>query len=165
MSWLDKSIVENLMRKILVSECLYGGDPVRYDGKSKEEPHPVFVKWREEGRLIPICPEVVGGLPIPRPDAQRVGNRVINRIGVDVTVEYTAGAVAAVKLARENNVAFAIMKEQSPSCGSSRIYDGTFEGNIIPGAGVATEMLRAAGFRVFSEEELEEAENQLNKIE
>lgn len=153
------------MRKILVSECLYGGRPVRYDGRSKAETHPVFIKWKEEGRLIPICPEVIGGLPIPRLDAQRVGERVINREGTDVTAEYTAGAVAAVELAREHNIAFAVMKEQSPSCGSSRIYDGTFQGKQIPGSGVATEMLRAAGFRVFSEEEIEEAEKLLEKTE
>ncbi len=153
------------MRKILVSECLYGGEPVRYDGRSREETHPLFIKWKEEGRLIPFCPEVVGGLPVPRPDAQRVGGRIINRKGADVTAEYIAGAVAAVELARKNNIAFAIMKEQSPSCGSSRIYDGTFEDKKIPGAGITTEMLRAAGFMVFSEEELEEAEKVLEQAE
>lgn len=145
------------MRKILVSECLFGGRPVRYDGKTKEETNPIFVKWKEEGRLITVCPEVMGGLLVPRPDSQRVGDKIMNRIGEDVTAEYMKGAKMAVEIAKENDVAFAIMKEQSPSCGSNRIYDGSFEGNKIPGQGITTEMLRAAGIKVFSEEQIDEA--------
>ena len=61
------------MKKILVSQCLYGDKPVRYDGKTKEERDPRFIRWKEENRLIPVCPEVDGGLPVPRTDAQRIG--------------------------------------------------------------------------------------------
>ena len=146
------------MKKILVSQCLYGGDPVRYDGKSKAETDPRFLKWKEEGRLIPVCPEVFGGLPTPRADAQRVGDKVIARTGKDVTFEYMKGAHEAVRLAKEYNVLCAIMKEKSPSCGSNKIYDGTFEGNLIDGQGTAVELLRKEGVKVFSEEQLDQVE-------
>lgn len=146
------------MKKILVSQCLYGGEPVRYDGKSKAETDPRFLKWKEEGRLIPVCPEVFGGLPTPRADAQRVGDKVIARTGKDVTFEYMKGAHEAVRLAKEYNVLCAIMKEKSPSCGSNKIYDGTFEGNLIDGQGTAVELLRKEGVQVFSEEQLDQVE-------
>ena len=94
------------MLKILTSECLYGGRVVRYDGGEVPETHPTYLKWKEEGRLIPICPEVFGGLPTPRPDSQRQGDKVTACTGVDVTAEYTKGAVEAVRLAKENDVAF-----------------------------------------------------------
>ena len=143
------------MRKILVSRCLYGGEPVRYDGKSKAETDPRFLKWKEEGRMIPVCPEVFGGLPVPRTDAQRQGDRVVTRTGNDVTKEYSAGAEEAVRLALEHDVICALMKEKSPSCGTSRIYDGSFTGRLTEGLGLASEFLRRAGIRVFSEEELD----------
>ena len=146
------------MKKILVSQCLYGGEPVRYDGKSKAETDPRFLKWKEEGRLIPVCPEVFGGLPTPRADAQRVGDKVIARTGKDVTFEYMKGAHEAVRLAKEYGVLCAIMKEKSPSCGSNKIYDGTFEGNLIDGQGTAVELLRKEGVKVFSEEQLDQVE-------
>lgn len=146
------------MKKILVSQCLYGGDPVRYDGKSKAETDPRFLKWKEEGRLIPVCPEVFGGLPTPRADAQRVGDKVIARTGKDVTFEYMKGAHEAVRLAKEYGVLCAIMKEKSPSCGSNKIYDGTFEGDLIDGQGTAVELLRKEGVQVFSEEQLDQVE-------
>lgn len=146
------------MKKILVSQCLYGGEPVRYDGKSKAETDPRFLKWKEEGRLIPVCPEVFGGLPTPRADAQRVGDKVIARTGKDVTFEYMKGAHEAVRLAKEHDVLCALMKEKSPSCGSNRIYDGTFEGNMIDGQGTAVELLRKENVIVYSEEQLDEVE-------
>ena len=153
------------MRKILVSQCLYGGEPVRYDGKSKAETDPRFLKWKEEGRFVPICPEVFGGLPTPRADAQRVGDKVIARTGKDVTFEYMKGAHEAVRLAEEHDVICAIMKEKSPSCGSNKIYDGTFEGGLIDGQGTAVELLRTAGVIVYSEEQLDEVERMISEEE
>ena len=152
------------MIKILVSECLYGGRIVRYDGGDVTEKHPTFVKWKEEGRLIPICPEVFGGLPTPRPDSQRVGDKVIACTGPDVTEEYTKGALEAVRLALENEVAFAIMKQDSPSCGSKFIYDGTFTDTKIPGQGLAVQKLREAGVKIFAEEDIDEAEAYLEEL-
>ena len=105
-----------------------------------------------------MCPEVFGGLPTPRADAQRVGDKVIARTGKDVTFEYMKGANEAVRLAKEHDVLCALMKEKSPSCGSNKIYDGTFEGNLIEGQGTAVELLREAGIKVFSEEQLDRIE-------
>jgi len=145
------------MKKILVSACLYGGKIVRYDAADVAEADPRFLKWKNEGRLIPICPEVFAGLPIPRPDSQRVDDKVLTGTGTDVTKEYQAGAKEALRLAIENEVAFAIMKQGSPSCGSKLIYDGTFTGAKVPGQGLAVEYLRNGGFTVLSEEDLDEA--------
>ncbi len=146
------------MKKILVSRCLYGGEPVRYDGKIKEERDPRFLSWKEAGRLLPVCPEVDGGLPVPRMDAQRV----VSCKGRDVTAEYSKGVDVAVSLAEKNGCKMALLKEKSPSCGSSRVYDGTFEGNLIEGQGLTTQMLRKAGVRVYSEEELDLVEQLIN---
>ena len=153
------------MRKILVSECLYGGRIVRYDGGDVPLFDPIFLKWKEEGRLVPICPEVFGGLPTPRPDAQRSGCKVIIGTGEDVTEPFRRGAEEALRLAIEHDVAFCIMKADSPSCGSKEIYDGTFSGNKIQGVGLAVELLRAAGFTVFSEEDMAEANALLRDVE
>lgn len=151
------------MKKILVSECLYGGRIVRYDAGDVTETNPVFLKWKEEGRLVPICPEVFGGLPTPRPDSQRVDGKVMAQTGQDVTVEYTRGAEEALRLAKENDVVFAVMKQDSPSCGSKYIYDGTFTDTKKEGQGLAVEYLRNAGFKVFAEEDIEEAEKYLQE--
>ncbi|MDR3294243.1 MAG: DUF523 domain-containing protein [Clostridiales Family XIII bacterium] len=151
-------------RKILVSECLYGGRAVRYDGRDASLSDPRFLRWKEEGRLIPVCPEVSGGLPVPRPAAQRAGERVLTCAGKDVTKEYTAGAQAALRLAKEHDVVFAVMKQDSPSCGSKFIYDGTFTGTKTPGQGMAAAYLRDAGFTVFGEEDLDEAEALLARL-
>ena len=143
------------MRKILVSECLYGDRIVRYDGGDVPLLDPVFLKWKKEGRLVPICPEVFGGLPTPRPDAQRRGDGVFTGDGSNVTEVFRRGAEEALRLAREEDVCFCIMKADSPSCGSKEIYDGTFSGNKRPGSGLAAEMLKAAGFIVFDETDME----------
>ena len=149
-------------KMILVSECLYGGRTVRYDGVDVPLLDPVFLKWKEEGRLIPICPEVFGGLPTPRPDAQRRGDRIVTRDGADVTEAFRKGADEALRLARESNVCLCIMKADSPSCGSRQIYDGTFSGQKTPGQGLTTELLRSAGLPVFDETEIKAATALLN---
>ena len=107
----------------------------------------------------------VGGLPTPRPDSQRVGDKVIACTGPDVTAEYTKGAKEALRLAKEHDVAFCIMKQDSPSCGSKFIYDGTFTDTRIPGQGLAVEYLRNAGFKVFAEEDIDEAAAYLADLE
>jgi len=145
------------MNKILVSECLYGGRVVRYDGGSVPLHDPVFLKWKEEGRLVPICPEVFGGLSTPRPDAQRRDGGVFTGAGADVTEAFRKGAEEAVRLAREESVCFCIMKADSPSCGGKMIYDGSFTDAKAPGQGLAVELLREAGFTVFDETDMVEA--------
>ena len=153
------------MVKILVSECLYGGRTVRYDGADVPLKTPVFLKWKEEGRLVPVCPEVCGGLPIPRESAERRGRNVFTGTGKDVTREFRKGAEEALRAARAGNVGFCVMKANSPSCGSREIFDGTFTGRKIPGEGLAVELLREAGFTVFSECESAEAADFLSRLE
>lgn len=148
------------MEKILVSGCLFGWH-CRYDAVDCPCLDERFIKWKKKGRLIVICPEVFGGLPTPRPDSQRVENKVLSCTGIDVTEEYEAGAKEALRLAKENNVICCIMKQDSPSCGSKYIYDGKFTDTKIEGNGRATELLKEAGFKVFDENQIDEAEKLL----
>ncbi|QIB70105.1 DUF523 domain-containing protein [Aminipila butyrica] len=152
------------MVKILVSSCLYG-EHVRYDDGDVPCLDERFLKWKEEGRFVPVCPEVFGGLPIPRPDSQRVGEKVLSCTGLDVTREYTLGAEESLRLAKEAQVGFALMKADSPSCGNRFIYDGTFTDTKKEGVGLAVEYLQRAGFTVFNEEELDQAEALLKDLE
>jgi uncharacterized protein YbbK (DUF523 family) len=106
-------------------------------------------------RLVPVCPEVCGGLSTPRPAAERRGDRVVNADGVDVTEAYDRGAAAAVELAHAVGARQAVLKARSPSCGVSRVYDGTFTRTLRDGEGVTAAALRAAGIEVCSEEDLQ----------
>lgn len=139
--------------KILVSRCLMGA-PCRYDAKRIINTE--LLSLLEGQKLYFICPEVEGGLPTPRSPAEIVGERVITSMGNDVTEVFEWGADIALERARFKNIDVAILKERSPSCGVNQIYDGTFSGSIIKGQGVTTRKLIQDGFRVFSEEELDE---------
>ena len=112
---------------------------------------------RERGHiLVLVCPEQLGGLPTPRPPAERQADgRVVNREGTDVTVQYRRGAEIALQTAREQGCALAVLKERSPSCGSGEIYDGTFSGKLVPGDGVTVQLLRQAGIPVLGESQAE----------
>jgi uncharacterized protein YbbK (DUF523 family) len=138
------------MDKILVSACLLG-HAVRYNATAKDTGHPLLARWLAEGRLVPFCPEVAAGLPTPRPPAEIAGGRVIDAGGADLTAAFEAGARLAVETARAEGCRFAILTDGSPSCGSSRIYDGTFQGRTLPGQGRTTRALEAAGVRVVAE--------------
>ena len=139
---------------ILVSRCLLG-EPCRYDGKSK--PVPQIKDLERQGHiLVPVCPEVMGGLDTPRPPAERQKDgRVVNRAGEDVTAQYLRGAERTLELAKRYGCACAVLKAKSPSCGNVQIYDGSFTGTLIPGQGVAAQMIEAAGIPVWNEEQLE----------
>ena len=139
------------MKKILISRCLAGYN-CRYDGGGCLNEK--AARLSEEYELIPVCPEEDGGLPTPRTPAEIWGGRVITRDGRDVTAEYERGAQAALSAAIENEVEFAVLKARSPSCGSGRIYDGSFTGALIPGDGVTAALLKKNGIRVITEEEL-----------
>ena len=136
---------------ILISRCLLGV-PCRYDGRSVPVPGLEETLTRAGHTLIPICPEVDGGLSTPRPPAelQRDG-RVVNRAGEDVTAQYQAGAELAVKLAREHGCAAAILKAKSPSCGGRQVYDGSFSRTLIPGQGCAARRLAQMGVKLLDE--------------
>jgi uncharacterized protein YbbK (DUF523 family) len=146
--------------KVVVSACLLGA-PVRYNGTDKKTHHPVLQQWIDEGRVVSVCPEVLGGLGTPRPPAEIVWIDGLLNVrtngGRNVTREFEAGAAAALEQAQRSGARVAILKENSPSCGSTRVYDGTFTSTPVPGDGVATALLRRHDIRVFSENELEAA--------
>lgn len=139
------------MKKILVSACLFGNN-CRYKGDNCKNEK--VLALGKEYELIPICPEQMGGLSTPRNPAERVGDKIISSAGVDVSKEYRAGAELALKLAKENDVEFCVLKANSPSCGKGTIYDGTFSGEKINGNGVTTELLEANGFKVYTENDI-----------
>ena len=139
------------MDKLLISACLLGV-PCRYDGKSK--PAAKIDALREKYELIPVCPEQLGGLPTPRTPSERRGDRVVMADGTDVTAQYQRGARAALELYRREGCIAAVLKERSPSCGSGEIYDGTFTHTVISGDGVAAELLKQSGIKVYGETEL-----------
>ena len=134
---------------ILVSACLLGV-ACKYSGGDNACPAVLALAGRHT--LIPVCPEVYGGLPTPRPPAERQGNRVVTEHGEDVTVQYQKGAQAAVQLAKLTGCEAAVLKKNSPSCGCGQIYDGTFTHTLTAGSGLTAEALLAAGIPVYNED-------------
>jgi uncharacterized protein YbbK (DUF523 family) len=156
------------MEKILVSACLLGKN-VRYNGLVLPFKRKALERWQREGRLVSFCPEVAGGLAVPRPAAEIIDgdgrsvldnvSRVINRAGDDVTAQFIAGAVYALKVTQRHTIRLAILKENSPSCGRHAIYDGTFSGTLRAGRGVTAALLMCHGIHVVSEQDLRAAED------
>jgi uncharacterized protein YbbK (DUF523 family) len=152
--------------KLLVSACLLG-KPVRYDGQAKTLGHAGLERLQTEGRVIAFCPEVAGGLSVPRAPAEIVAAdgsavlagraRVITRDGNDVSEYFIAGAEQALALCREQGIAAAVLTETSPSCGSNQIYDGSFSRRRVDGSGVTAALLRQQGIAVFSQFQLDAA--------
>ena len=140
--------------KILVSHCLLG-EPCRYDGESRLD-RQVLELHKAGHTLIPVCPEVLGGLDTPRAPAElQPDGRVVNEEGEDVTAAYQAGAQAVLRIAKEQGCTLAVLKARSPSCGSGEIYDGSFTRTLKGGWGVAARLLLEAGVTVMDEENLD----------
>jgi uncharacterized protein YbbK (DUF523 family) len=147
---------------LLISACLLG---VACNHEGRGSPRAVVDELARRYRLVPVCPEVLGGLPTPRAAAELAGGdganviagaesaRVVSVEGNDVTAAYRRGAEAAVALARAVGATRAVLKARSPSCGSSAVYDGTFSRRLVPGRGVTAAALAAAGLEVGSEED------------
>ena len=163
------------MQKIFISACLLG-QKVTYDGRSNFLDNAIVAQWKEDGRIVPACPEVLGGLPTPRPAAYIVGRDggagvldktacVLKKDGGDVTAPFVEGATRALEIVRKHDIKIAIMKERSPSCGSREIYAGDFSGQKIPGSGVAAALLKRNGVTVFSENEIDRADLFLKELE
>ena len=138
------------MERLLISACLLGVN-CKYDGGNNALPPETLAALRQRFELVPVCPEQLGGLPTPRVPSERLGARVLTREGADVTEAFRKGASAALRIARENGCRRALLKTNSPSCGSGRIYDGSFSGRLIPGDGVAAELLKHENFEVFGD--------------
>lgn len=137
---------------ILVSACL-AGIFCRYNGDVDGDPR--IEDMVRRGEAVPFCPEVMGGLPTPRPPCEILDGRVVGDDGVDRTMEYERGAAEGLRLARLYGCTRAVLKARSPSCGSGTIYDGTFSHARIPGDGVFAGLLKANGIAVRTEEELD----------
>ena len=140
--------------RYLISACLCG-HRCRYDGGCFD--YPALRRLVDEGLALPFCPECAGGLPTPRVPCEIVGapdgtQAIISRNGTDCTDEYLRGAAAALALCTEHALDGAILKDGSPSCGVTRIYDGTHTGTRIAGQGVTAAMLAKNGIRLFTEE-------------
>ncbi len=137
---------------ILVSACLLGVN-CRYDGKGK------FIEQldalKEKHHLIPICPEIFGGLETPRQPAEKIKDKIITKTGKDVTNNYKKGANEVLKLAKFYDCQLAILKERSPSCGCGKIYDGTFSGTLTDGNGITAQLLIENGIAVIGESQIE----------
>ena len=141
-----------VMEKILISACLVG-DNVKYDGGNNLSPK--IEALLEKYELVPFCPEVEGGLPIPRHPAEQRGEQVVNDLDEDVTEQFERGAELAYNICLYLKITKAILKERSPSCGSHQIYDGTFSHKVIPGMGVTAAYLKRKGIAVYSEDEID----------
>jgi uncharacterized protein YbbK (DUF523 family) len=147
---------------LVISACLLG---VECNHEGRGSARAVVEELAEHYRLVPVCPEVLGGLSTPRAAAELVGGdgadvlagaagaRVVNVAGEDVTAAYRRGAEAAVEVARAVGARRAVLKARSPSCGSTAVYDGTFSRRLVPGRGVTAAALAAAGLAVGSEED------------
>ena len=135
---------------VLVSACLAGVN-CKYNGKNNLNPE--ILKLVEEGRVILVCPEQLGGLSTPRNPSEIKSDQVIMNDGTNVTYEYIKGAEETLRLAKLYNINKAILKAKSPSCGNLYIYDGTFSNTLTYGEGITTKLLRENGIEVINEEE------------
>ena len=156
------------MERILISACLLG-ERVRYHGGDARCEHPTLRRWQDEGRLVPLCPEVTGGLATPRPAAEITitpeGRCVLTAAGTDVTRAFERGADAAAHACAAHGIRIAILKDGSPSCGSRSIHDGTFSGHRVNAQGFTAARLAADGIAIFSEEEIDSAADYLKTLE
>ena len=141
------------MEKILISACLIG-DKCRYDGHTNYSPK--IRDLLDKYELIPFCPECEGGLPTPRnpSEIQKDGTVKMDN-GKDVTKNYLRGADKALDICLCLGIKIAILKDRSPSCGSTKIHDGSFSGKVIDGEGITTSLLRRKGIKVISEDEID----------
>ena len=154
------------MVKVLVSACLMG-ERVRYDGAKVPYDSAILKSWKHDGMIVPFCPEVAGNLPVPRPPAEIIkgtgadvieeNTGVFNINGQDVTESFIRGAEKALAVARKMQITIALLKDGSPSCGKTSIYDGSFSKVRRPGNGVTTALLEKNGISVFSENEIKKA--------
>ena len=136
---------------LLVSACLLGVK-CRYDGGERYCAEAARLLERYD--LVPVCPELLGGLGVPRVPAELRGGRVLTAAGEDRTAAFRRGAEQALRLARRTGAAKALLKSGSPSCGPDFVHDGSFSGRTVPGSGLTAALLAANGLEIFSEKDL-----------
>ncbi len=139
--------MEKSKEKILVSSCLLGLN-CRFDGENNYSKE--IDEFLKDYEVVPVCPEIMGGLPTPRIGAERVGDKVFTKEGRDVTAQYKKGAEEVLFLAKKYNIKKALFKLRSPSCGSNKIYDGTFTNTVTDGNGVTAELLKENGIEIIT---------------
>lgn len=139
--------------KIMVSACLLGENCKYNGGNNLSEKVMKFIEGHE---VIPVCPEVMGGLSTPRVPSEIVNGVVTMTDGRNVDEEFRKGAQIGLDLAMKNNVDLVILQSRSPSCGVKQIYDGTFSGRKIDGQGVFAKLLTEKGFRIVDVEDLDD---------
>ena len=130
---------------MIVSACL-AGFPCRYDGKAR--PCAQVVELVRAGKAIPVCPEQLGGLPTPRTSCEIRDGRVVDAEGYDRTEAFRRGARAVLRIAQTYGATEALLQSRSPSCGSGRIYDGSFTKTLTAGDGVTARLLKENGIQV-----------------
>ena len=135
------------MGKIAVSACLLGENCKYSGGNNRNEAVLAYIKDKE---VIPVCPEVAGGLPTPRVPVELVEGVAINRDGVNVDMEFHLGVERMLDKLADEDVELVILQPRSPSCGTKQIYDGTFTGNLVPGKGMFAGALLEKGYKVLS---------------
>ena len=141
---------------LLISSCLLG-EKVKYNGGDNHVGLDELKRLANAAVLIPVCPEVAGGLSTPRIPAETwEDGSVVNAQGESVTDAFAKGAHVALETAREHGIKAALLKERSPSCGVHEIYDGSFSGRVVPGQGMTSRLLSDAGIRLFNENEISE---------
>lgn len=137
--------------KIIVSACLLG-ENCKYNGGNNKNAN--VLALADKFDIIPVCPEVFGGLEIPRPPSEIAGDRVVSNQGEDVTFQFNDGAEKTLYIAKEHNCPVALLKERSPSCGCGKIYDGSFSGTVVDGNGITAQLLLDNDIAVFGESQI-----------
>ncbi len=153
----DKSLKldERKKESLLISACLLG-TACRYDGKSKPLEQRLIEALAERYTLVPICPEQLGGLNTPRLPCELCDGRVLRSDRADMTAEYSRGASEALRIAELLKIKKALLKAKSPSCGSGRIYDGSFSGRLTDGDGITAALFKKNGIKVYNEDDTDQ---------
>lgn len=150
--------------KILFSACLLG-ERVRYDAKINKINNKQIEVWLKQGMLLSVCPEVKGGLPVPRAAAEiQADGSVTTQLGDDLSQQFEIGAIKTLELALKYGIKVAVLTEKSPSCASEKRYDGNFSRTLIAGQGKTAALLRSHGIKVFNQFQLDEVQNYLNNV-
>ena len=137
--------------KIMVSACLLGRRCKYNGGDNFNE---ALARFLEDHEVVPVCPEVAGGLPVPRRPSEIVNGVVMSDAGENVDAAFRTGAAACLQIAKDEQIDLAVLQPRSPSCGVKQVYDGTFSGRLVPGSGVFAALLKENGFRVAEPEDV-----------